>query len=206
MRRCRWRAGRSPSWSWSCTHGKRNTVSPAHPLFACIQAERACWYGRYAQSDEICHHRQSGFVSLERQPQLLHVPPYGHPSVLLVPRREPQPVADMHVALDLVHYARAVLQQGRSALGQGLGETRRVIFEDVEDAVQGVQLGEHCIELCACLAHLADEASQGRGRLRDGVVGRKARRRDGSVRDGQRVLVVPRRRLNQALRFVLELH
>lgn len=102
-----------------------------------------------------------------------------------------------------------MLQQGRSPLGQCLGKARGVIFQDIEDAVQGMEFGEDCVELCPCLSDLPDEASQGRGRFRNRIVGRKARRRDGSVKDGE-LLLVPRRRLNQAsssaVPFVPELH
>lgn len=171
-------------------HGQHNR---AHPSSAC-----EFWIGtRYAQSNEVCHHGQGGLVALQRQPQLLHVSPYGHPSVFLVPCREPQSVADVHVPFDLVHDACAVLQQGRSPLGQCLGKACRVIFQDVEDAVEGMELGEDCIELCPCLPDLPDEASQGRGRLGDCIVGRKACRRDGSGKDGG-CLLVPCRPLNQS--------
>lgn len=65
----------------------------------------------------------------------------------------------MHISFDLVHYACAVLQQGRSPLGQGLGKAFGIIFQDIEDAVQGMELSEDCIELCPCFSNFADEAS-----------------------------------------------
>lgn len=52
-----------------------------------------------------------------------------------------------------------MLQQGRSPLGQRLRKARRIILQDIEDAVQGMEFGKDCIELCPCLSDLADEAS-----------------------------------------------
>jgi hypothetical protein len=65
----------------------------------------------------------------------------------------------MHIAFDLVHYACAMLQQGRSPLGQCLGKTRGVIFQDIEDSIQRMEFGEDCVELCPSLPNFPDEAS-----------------------------------------------
>lgn len=115
-----------------------------------------------AQTNQIRHHRQGRLVALQRQAQLLHVVLDGHPPELLVPLRQPQAVAHVHVALDLVDDAAAVLQQGRGPLGQVRREDGCIVLQDVKDAVQGMELGQDGIEFGSRLPDFPNKAPEGR--------------------------------------------
>lgn len=136
--------------------------------------------GPNSQSHQIRHHRQNRLVALQRQAQLDHIPLNRQPPKLLFPRRQPGPIADVHVALNLVNNGGAVLEQRRSASRQVCRERGRVVLQDVEHAVERVDLGQGRVEFRPGFAHFADKEAELRAGFDDRVARCEAACADGS--------------------------